>query len=172
MHAILFLLLLFAALVSAQFQFFEQMFGGGGGGGGPHQQQAQNMPSDSNWYQAQYEGGKSTPLPTSQILTFGLDMRLISRFARASTLRQVPLPAHPLLRALPAPLPLRLPRRRGQGRVRRGQHGVCVERGLQGGRGREEGRVGEEGAVMIFLGGDGEGVGKEMGGFGARGMNL
>ncbi|KAL3423158.1 hypothetical protein PVAG01_04905 [Phlyctema vagabunda] len=53
----LFLSLLSAALLlitsaQAQFQFFEQMFNGG------HQQQhhqPQNVPSDSSWYQQQYE---------------------------------------------------------------------------------------------------------------------
>jgi len=51
------LLLLLASTVTAQFQFFEQMFGGQGG---HHQQsQPQNMPSDSSWYQQQYEAGES-----------------------------------------------------------------------------------------------------------------
>lgn len=52
---------LLASLTNAQFQFFEQMFGGGGG---QQQGQPQNMPSDSNWYQTQYEAGthsSSTP---------------------------------------------------------------------------------------------------------------
>lgn len=48
-------LLLFASLAQAQFQFFEQMFGGGGG---QQQAQPQNMPSDSEWYQTQYEAGE------------------------------------------------------------------------------------------------------------------
>lgn len=49
-------LLLFLSVVSAQFQFFEQFFQGG-------QQQAapekQNVPSDSNWYRQNWEGGTS-----------------------------------------------------------------------------------------------------------------
>lgn len=59
------LLLVLAALawpITAQFGFFDQMFGGGsenGGGGHNHHQhgEAQNVRSDSSWYQAQYEGG-------------------------------------------------------------------------------------------------------------------
>ena len=48
------LLRLLASFTSAQFQFFEQMFNGGGG----HQHQGpQNMPSNSDWYQTQYEAG-------------------------------------------------------------------------------------------------------------------
>ncbi|CAI6306606.1 unnamed protein product [Periconia digitata] len=38
---------------NAQFGFFDQMFGGSGGG---HQQQQQNVRSDAQWYQSQYEG--------------------------------------------------------------------------------------------------------------------
>lgn len=62
MHTLasLVLLLLSSTLAAAQFQFFEQMFGGGGGGQQHHQQQ-QNMPSDSAWYQTQYEAGMFTP---------------------------------------------------------------------------------------------------------------
>ncbi|OMP85639.1 Long chronological lifespan protein 2 [Diplodia seriata] len=48
-----FLILAWTFGVSAQFQFFEQMFGGGGG---HHHHQPQNMPSDSSWYQQQYDG--------------------------------------------------------------------------------------------------------------------
>ncbi|KAK2744731.1 Long chronological lifespan protein 2 [Onygenales sp. PD_40] len=43
----------------AQFQFFEQMFGGGG-----HQQQhdprEHNVPSDSSWYQRNYDNARCT----------------------------------------------------------------------------------------------------------------
>jgi hypothetical protein len=45
--------LLLIAGANAQFQFFEQMFQGQ-----QQQQQApQNVPSDSNWYQQNYENG-------------------------------------------------------------------------------------------------------------------
>lgn len=54
--------------IAAQFGFFDQMFGGanhGGGGhhggGHNHHGEAQNVRSDSSWYQAQYEGGKFHP---------------------------------------------------------------------------------------------------------------
>ncbi|KAF1996996.1 hypothetical protein P154DRAFT_525173 [Amniculicola lignicola CBS 123094] len=41
--------------VRAQFGFFDQMFGGGGH---QQQQQHQNVRSDSQWYQAQYENAQ------------------------------------------------------------------------------------------------------------------
>ncbi|EMD92187.1 hypothetical protein COCC4DRAFT_162006 [Bipolaris maydis ATCC 48331] len=51
--------------IAAQFGFFDQMFGGanhGGGGhhggGHNHHGEAQNVRSDSSWYQAQYEGAQ------------------------------------------------------------------------------------------------------------------
>ena len=57
-------------LASAQFQFFEQMFNGG-----PQQQQQQqhhhhgqeqqNVASDSEWYQRNYEAGNPLFLPSS-----------------------------------------------------------------------------------------------------------
>lgn len=64
----LLLLLIQPLLVSAQFQFFEQMFhqqGGQGGGGGHHNQQQQqqtkqNMPSDSSWFRQNYDSGMSS----------------------------------------------------------------------------------------------------------------
>jgi hypothetical protein len=43
-------------LVSAQFQFFEQFFQGGQQQQGA--QEKQNVPSDSNWYRQNWEGGK------------------------------------------------------------------------------------------------------------------
>ncbi|KAI1005580.1 hypothetical protein K3495_g2645 [Podosphaera aphanis] len=43
--------ILFISIVSAQFQFFEQMFGGH-----QHQhQEPQEVPSDSSWYQSLYK---------------------------------------------------------------------------------------------------------------------
>ena len=55
---ILILLSFLAPFTQAQFQFFEQMFQGGGQ---QHQQQhAQNVPSDSKWYQETYEQGKKS----------------------------------------------------------------------------------------------------------------
>jgi hypothetical protein len=48
--------LLLFSVANAQFQFFEQMFNG------QQQQQRhepQNVPSDSNWYQQNYEAGMS-----------------------------------------------------------------------------------------------------------------
>ena len=47
---------LFAPLVSAQFQFFDQFFGGQQSGG--QQQQGGNVASDSKWYQQTWEGGE------------------------------------------------------------------------------------------------------------------
>jgi hypothetical protein len=57
MHALMKLplgILLLIAGANAQFQFFEQMFQGQQ----QHQQQApQNVPSDSSWYQQNYDNG-------------------------------------------------------------------------------------------------------------------
>ena len=88
----------------AQFQFFEQMFGGAGG----HHQQAQpqNMASDSAWYQQQYEAGTlqlSVLSPAQSRSTNG----------ECSSLRQILMPSHSILRTLPAPLPVRFSQRRG-----------------------------------------------------------
>ncbi|KAF2734637.1 hypothetical protein EJ04DRAFT_436638 [Polyplosphaeria fusca] len=48
---------LFGLSARAQFGFFDQMFGGGG----HHQQQEpQNVRSDAQWYQQQYEGAHCT----------------------------------------------------------------------------------------------------------------
>ena len=50
--------LLFVVGVNGQFQFFEQMFQGGQ----QQQQQApKNVPSDSSWYQQNYENGMIIP---------------------------------------------------------------------------------------------------------------
>jgi len=46
--------MLLIAGANAQFQFFEQMFQGGGQ---QQRQQQQNVPSDSNWYQENYDNG-------------------------------------------------------------------------------------------------------------------
>ncbi|KAI9828355.1 MAG: Long chronological lifespan protein 2 [Thelocarpon impressellum] len=54
-------ILFFSISVSAQFQFFEQMFQGGGHQEHHHQpQRAQNVPSDSQWYQQNYEAAHCT----------------------------------------------------------------------------------------------------------------
>jgi len=47
-------ILLLVTRTNAQFQFFEQMFQGGQQ---QQQQQPQNVPSDSNWYQENYNNG-------------------------------------------------------------------------------------------------------------------
>ena len=59
MRVILFALLCsLAGLASAQFQFFEQMFNQGGQQQQQQQQQqAQNVASDSEWYQRNHESG-------------------------------------------------------------------------------------------------------------------
>jgi hypothetical protein len=53
--------LLFVASANAQFQFFEQMFQGGQQQQ-QQRQQPQNVPSDSNWYQENYNNGAIPPL--------------------------------------------------------------------------------------------------------------
>ncbi|KAI1272195.1 hypothetical protein F5Y07DRAFT_392158 [Xylaria sp. FL0933] len=50
----LLLLAIFTSLAQAQFNFFDQMFGGGGGGQ-QQQQRPQNVPSDSSFYQNNFE---------------------------------------------------------------------------------------------------------------------
>ncbi|KAI1348400.1 hypothetical protein F5Y01DRAFT_306837 [Xylaria sp. FL0043] len=50
----LLLLAAFTSLAQAQFNFFDQMFGGGGGGQ-QQQQRPQNVPSDSSFYQNNFE---------------------------------------------------------------------------------------------------------------------
>lgn len=118
-----FLLLTWTLGVSAQFQFFEHMFGGGGH---HHHQQPQNMPSDSSWYQQQYDTGKLVPktfLPnhqsaekriTCQIPTPSMLMLTLVAY---SHLRQIPLPRHAFLRALSTSLPMRVSGRRRQSRA-------------------------------------------------------
>lgn len=56
MHIIILLSILcpFLGLAQAQFQFFEQMFPGQQQ---QQQQQPQNVASDSEWYQRNYEAG-------------------------------------------------------------------------------------------------------------------
>ena len=49
---------LLIAGANAQFQFFEQMFNQGGQQ--QHHQAPQNVPSDSNWYQENYNSGLSS----------------------------------------------------------------------------------------------------------------
>jgi hypothetical protein len=69
--SILSTLLLFS-LASAQFQFFEQMFQGQGGHQQQHhRQEPQNVPSDSKWYQQNYENGTYT-FPTPSLLPSSL----------------------------------------------------------------------------------------------------
>lgn len=55
MFKFLLLLGLWTLTATAQFGFFDQMFGQGG----QQQQQQANVRSDSSWYQAQYENGRS-----------------------------------------------------------------------------------------------------------------
>jgi hypothetical protein len=60
LFSILYAALLLISVANAQFQFFEQMFNGQPQ---QHQRQApQNVPSDSRWYQENYENG-TVPCP-------------------------------------------------------------------------------------------------------------
>lgn len=69
MHLLPPLLLLLTSLLpltSAQFQFFEQMFNQGGQqqpSQHPQHQEKQNVPSDSAWYQRNYDAGTLPPIP-------------------------------------------------------------------------------------------------------------
>ena len=51
------LILLFAGAVHAQFQFFDNFFSGHQGG--QQAQQQGNSPSDSNWYQQNWDQGQA-----------------------------------------------------------------------------------------------------------------
>jgi hypothetical protein len=78
MARILFPLYLAMALllggVNAQFQFFEQMFQGGQ----QQRQEPQNVPSDSNWYQENYNNGQNDlPSPPSWIFLFYKEGKLM-----------------------------------------------------------------------------------------------
>lgn len=114
--------LLLITTTSAQFFNFQNMFGGGGG----HQQEPQNMASDSEWYQAQYETGTCT------LSSFPSLLLTLAHLQCDSPLRQVPLPAYALLRPFPASLPLRIPECRGEGGVWRGEYGVYIKGRMEG----------------------------------------
>lgn len=85
-------MLLLVAMAQAQFQFFEQMFGG-------HQQhqhqqrdhhETQNVPSDSEWYQQSWAGGKLL----LEVLVKGSLMALTSLQLTAATIcAPAPCPA-------------------------------------------------------------------------------
>jgi hypothetical protein len=121
--------------VLGQFQFFEHMFGGQQ----QQQQQPQNAGSDSAWYQQQYDGG-TQKYPSVSMSRHELTFN--------SALRQIPLSSHPLLRALPSPLPLRIPECRRQGRIWRWEYGLCLQGRFQRGRSEAKDRVGAERVVM------------------------
>ena len=65
------LFLLSISVVNAQFQFFEQMFQGGQQQ--QQRQEPQNVPSDSSWYQQNYDNGTCflPTLPASKQLLQG-----------------------------------------------------------------------------------------------------
>jgi hypothetical protein len=66
------LLLLFTS-VHAQFQFFEQMFNGQ-----QQQRQPQDVPSDSQWYQENYDRGTELPFIFSDFLSSIINIKLIN----------------------------------------------------------------------------------------------
>jgi hypothetical protein len=96
--------LLLIAGANAQFQFFEQMFNQGGQQ--QHHQAPQNVPSDSNWYQENYNAGLCTKFLSSYV---GPITDIVH-----SPLLELPLPRHPSMRALPTPLPMPAPDFRGE----------------------------------------------------------
>jgi hypothetical protein len=59
-------ILLVVAGANAQFGFFEQMFHGHQQ---HHQQQPQNVPSDSSWYQQNYDNGSLNPIMNYRWIT-------------------------------------------------------------------------------------------------------
>jgi len=132
-------------------RFFDQMFNHGGQ---QQRQQPQNVPSDSNWYQENYDAGTYSSFPFfcclsqtpsySWIACGGVLLTCCSR----STLWQIPLSGHPCLRSLSSPLPLRTPSVRGEVRTWRRQSHLRIERRVPGRWSSEESRVGKEGAAL------------------------
>ena len=91
---------LFTLSATAQFQFFEQMFQGQQQHHQP--QQAQNVASDSNWYQQNYEAGElsnDTPSDGNVWRRFFTTIADSVSFL-SSSLYKLPLPGNPRLRAL------------------------------------------------------------------------
>ena len=93
------LLTFLASSAQAQFQFFEQMFQGGGGGGHQQhqQQQAQNVPSDSKWYQETYEQGKPPTSPEilhSSYIADSVQLATCDNYLCPGTLACVHFPHH------------------------------------------------------------------------------
>lgn len=145
MFKFLLLLGLWALTASAQFGFFDHMFHGGG-----HQQQQQqqtNVRSDSSWYQAQYSNGEFRLLVPTQC-------NRIAVLICHSAMLALPLPRHPLLRALPSPLSLRMGSQRRQGRTWRGHRDLWIQGRVEGGRVCQEDRAGQEGVVVGYLVGE------------------
>jgi hypothetical protein len=109
-------------------------------GGQQHQQQAQNVPSDSSNYRAQYARSQC------------------DKYLCPDTLGGQPLPPVSMpwltsgwsnsMRALSPPLPLRVAVPRGQVRARRRAADMHFEGRLQGRRGGEEGRASAQGPVV------------------------
>lgn len=96
-------LLLLISPAMAQFFNFGNMFGQQQ----QQQQEPQNMASDSDWYQQNYDGGMYAAS------LFAFFKSSYTDVVCSSTLRQIPLPTYALLRAFPTPLSLRIPQHRG-----------------------------------------------------------
>ena len=89
LNATLFLI----AGANAQFQFFEQMFNQGGQQ--QHHQAPQNVPSDSNWYQENYNAGLFTnSYPPASVPLLILSIAHCSNYLCPDTLACVHFPHH------------------------------------------------------------------------------
>jgi len=110
MQTLLLLLCSLAGLSFAQFQFFEHMFNQGGQPQHQQhqQQQQQNVPSNSEWYQKNYEAGTRS---TCHSDAYSYKAQSLTRCF--STMLELPLPCHAGVRALPTSLPVPVPSRRG-----------------------------------------------------------
>lgn len=73
MKPILSVMFIFVGLVSAQFQFFEHLFNQGGQQA-QQAQEKQNVPSDSSWYQQNWDGGEFS-VYSSGLLSFPKHLR-------------------------------------------------------------------------------------------------
>jgi hypothetical protein len=82
------------------------------------------------------------------VFFLGRFLRLIRSFFTNSQLRQVPLPRHTGLRALPSPLPVRLRLTPGKVRARRGPEDMRLKERVQARRDRSQNRAGAEGVAV------------------------
>ena len=129
---VLLALLLLASAAQAQFNFFDQMFGGGGEQERDDHDQ-RNVPSDSAWYQKNYENGNFQSCQRSILCCLLRSFpesaeRTANHCLCSSALFEISLPRNTSLRPLPSPLSLSSSKRRRKVRARRWKRNLRVER--------------------------------------------